>query len=150
MNRTPARVAALFAAMLLAAMLLAACSQPQASNSPTSPVTIEEIEGSDAARLTLTERAVERLGIQTAKVESSTVAPATLAIPYAAVIYDPDGSAWAYTNPTSHTYMRARIQVARIIGDVALLTDGPAPGTAVVTVGGAELYGAETGVSGGH
>jgi hypothetical protein len=46
--------------------------------------------------------------------------------------------------------VRSAIDVASIEGDRALLTSGPPVGTTVVTVGVAELYGAETGVGGGH
>ncbi len=68
-------------------------------------------------------------------------------IPYAAVLYDPQGKTWTYTNPGPLTFVREPITVDRIEGDKAFLSDGPAPGTLVVTVGAAELFGAETGVS---
>jgi hypothetical protein len=45
--------------------------------------------------------------------------------------------------------VRQRVGVARIDGDLAILGSGPAPGTAVVTVGVAELLGTELGVGGG-
>ena len=34
----------------------------------------------------------------------------------------------------------------QIEGDLAVLSDGPASGTAIVVVGAAELFGAETGI----
>jgi len=43
-------------------------------------------------------------------------------------------------------FVRTQVRVDRIDGDVALLLDGPPSGTSVVTVGLAELFGAETGV----
>jgi len=67
-------------------------------------------------------------------------------IPYAAVIYDQSGATWAYTNPESLVFIRQPIVIDYIEGDRAVLSDGPAAGAAVVTVGGAELFGAETGV----
>ena len=67
-------------------------------------------------------------------------------IPYAAVIYDQSGATWAYTNPESLVFVRQLIVIDYIEGDRAVLSDGPAAGAAVVTVGGAELFGAETGV----
>jgi hypothetical protein len=42
--------------------------------------------------------------------------------------------------------VRAPITVDHIESGVAFLTAGPATGTAVVTVGGPEVYGAEIGV----
>lgn len=67
-------------------------------------------------------------------------------IPYGAVMYDPHGDAWVYTNPEPLVFIRQPIQIDTIAGDDVILRDGPATGTAVVTVGAAELYGAERGV----
>lgn len=68
-------------------------------------------------------------------------------IPYAAVIYDVHGQTWVYTNPAPLTFVRQSISIDYIEDDFAFLTDGPSASTVVVTVGGAELYGTETGVS---
>jgi biotin carboxyl carrier protein len=67
-------------------------------------------------------------------------------IPYASVIYDLKGDTWAYTNPAPLTFVRGHIAVDYIEGDLAVLSDGPAAGTVVVTAGAAELYGTETGI----
>jgi len=64
-------------------------------------------------------------------------------VPYGAVYYDAKGAAWAYVNPKPLTFERERIGVDRVIGDVAVLSEGPPVGTPVVTVGAALLYGAE-------
>jgi hypothetical protein len=105
------------------------------------------VNGSDTARVTLTEQAVKRLDIKTAAVSEQQVAgQQRKVIPYAAVLYDPKGQAWTFTNPQPLTYVRERISVGRITGDTAVLSNGPAAGTNVVTVGAAELYGAELGV----
>jgi multidrug efflux pump subunit AcrA (membrane-fusion protein) len=66
-----------------------------------------------------------------------------LTVPYSAVIYDPRGDAWVYTSPEPLVYVRHRIKVDYIEGDLAVLADGPSPGTAVVTAGAAQLFGAE-------
>lgn len=71
----------------------------------------------------------------------------TKVIPYAAVIYDPQGATWVYTNPEPLTFVRHSIVVDYIEGELAILLEGPSAGTAVVTVGAAELFGTETGVS---
>jgi len=69
-------------------------------------------------------------------------------VPYAAVIYDVNGGTWVYTKePNALSFVRQSITVDYIEGDLAFLIEGPPVGTEVVTVGGAELYGAETGVS---
>jgi hypothetical protein len=67
-------------------------------------------------------------------------------IPYAAVLYDAKGNTWVYTNPEPLTFVRQSIQMDTVVGDEAILMRGPPIGTAVVTVGGAELYGTEFGV----
>lgn len=68
-------------------------------------------------------------------------------VPYAAVIYDVKGGTWVYTNPEPLVFVRQPVSVDYIEDDLAVLSEGPPAGTAVVTVGGALLYGAETGVS---
>ena len=67
-------------------------------------------------------------------------------IPYAAVLYDAKGNTWVYTNPQPLVFIRHSIQIDAIVGDKVILVAGPPVGTAVVTVGGAELFGAEFGV----
>jgi hypothetical protein len=68
------------------------------------------------------------------------------AIPYDAVLYDNAGATFSYTNPKDLDYVRQPITVEGIRNKVAVLTAGPPSGTAVVTVGAAQLYGVETGV----
>jgi hypothetical protein len=69
-------------------------------------------------------------------------------VPYASVIYDLQGGAWAYTSPAPLTFVRDRISIDYVDGDRAVLSQGPASGTPVVTTGAAELFGTEAGV--GH
>ncbi len=69
-------------------------------------------------------------------------------IPYAAVVYDNDGSTWAFVNTGPRAFIRQRITVGAIQGDTAVLTAGPAAGAAVVTVGAPELLGTEYNISG--
>lgn len=68
-------------------------------------------------------------------------------IPFAAVIYGVHGETWVYTNPEPLVYIREPIVIDFIQDEWAVLSDGPEVGKAVVTVGGAELFGTETGVS---
>lgn len=133
--------------ILVIALPLAACSQESAAEEPDPPAAVEEIAGSELSRITLTDRAMERLGVETATVEER---GSRSTIPYAAVIYASDGTTWTYTSPEANVFVRAEVVVDRIDGDTAVLDDGPAAGTLVVTLGAAELYGAETGVGGGH
>src|SRR5205823_769531 len=64
-------------------------------------------------------------------------------VPYAAVYYDAKGDAWVYVNTAPLAFMRQRITVDRVVGDLALLSSGPDVGTKVATVGVSLLYGAE-------
>jgi hypothetical protein len=69
-------------------------------------------------------------------------------IPYSAVLYDAGGNAWVYISTAPLTFVRHRVVIDKIDRGLAILQEGPDVGTKVVTVGGAELYGAESGV--GH
>ena len=136
---------ALLAALTL---LLAACGQSATASVPKeSPAKIEKIEGSGLNRVVLTEKAAQRLAIETTAVREEQINGAQhKVIPYAAVIYDLEGKTWAYTNPAPLTFVREAITVDHISGDIAVLAAGPAVGTSIVTVGVAELYGADTGI----
>jgi hypothetical protein len=67
-------------------------------------------------------------------------------VPYNAVLYDTRGGTWVYTNPEPLVFVRQPIHVDYIEGEHAVLSEGPSPGTAVVTAGGAELLGTELGI----
>jgi hypothetical protein len=137
--------------LLVALPLLSACTQTSAEGtSGEEPAKVEHVEGSeDVSRLTLTPKAVERLGIQTTAVGEATVAgKRRKVVPYGAVLYDADGKTSVYVSTAPNVYVRAPVTVEVIEGDRAVLEAGPAAGTEVVSVGAAELYGTETGV--GH
>lgn len=131
----------LVAAMIGLALPLSGCAEVStAAPKSESPAKVEKIGDTGLSRLTLTERAVERLDIQTAAV--SEVA-AVKVIPYAALLYQPNGETFVYTNPSPLTYVREIVTVQSISGPQVLLTAGPATGSLVVTTGGAELWGTE-------
>ncbi|MEV8147464.1 hypothetical protein AB0O52_04855 [Arthrobacter sp. NPDC080073] len=122
---------------------LPACSQPHAEAVPTAdnPATLDEVPGTDLHRITLTERAVERLGLKTGVAASGP--QGKLTVPYGAILYDSQGRTWVYTNPELRVYVRQAVTIDRIAGEAALLRDGPPVGTAVVTLGAEELFGEE-------
>jgi hypothetical protein len=126
-------------------LAFAGCAQSAAAG-PTEPppANVEPIAGSDLAQITLSDAAVDRVGIKTAPVVAGDAGQT--AIPAAAVLYDVNGAAWVYTNLSGHVYQRAPITVVSIKGDTATVSSGPAAGTQVVIVGVAELFGTETGV----
>jgi len=127
--------------IMVATLGLAACGpKASATTEKINPSTLEEIEGSDLQRVILTEKAAERIGVETVPVSGMTV-------PYSAVIYDIEGNTWVYTNPSPLTFVRAPIVIDRIEGDQAFLVEGLETDAPIVTVGVIEIYGAETGVS---
>jgi len=109
--------------------------------------TVEEDPEGGPSKLTLTEDSALRLGVETAPVEGSAGA---LTIPYAAVVYDAEGDSWAFVQEEERVYRRAAIAIESVDGDTVRLTDGPPPGSEVVTVAAAELVGVEAGISGGE
>ena len=141
---------AVSAVVLLAVLVISPSSETTAAATKAKPAVVEAIEGSDLSRVTLTEKAAERVSIQTAAVtEAQEVREGSsgkLAVPYSAILYDAKGNSFVYTVTGPLTYVRAPITIDYVEGDQAILSDGPSSGTEVVTLGVAELYGAETGV----
>ena len=137
-----------------AGLTLGGCASPPPATTAKAvePVQIEAIGDTDVKRLTLTDKAAQRLAITTAAVTEERTADGAatgtvrLLMPYSALLYLPDGTTFAYTNPDGHAYVRQTVSVEGIRGDQAVLTAGPAVGTAVVTTGAAELWGAEFGI----
>ena len=147
MNSTARRMRRWITALALVAGIaapLAACAQvPSSTHKTVEPVKSEPIGDTGVKRLTLTDQAVERLAVETVPVVD---VGGRLTMPYAALLYLPDGTTFAYTNPEGHSYVRAPVAVESINGAQVVLTSGPPAGTRVVTAGGAELWGAEFGI----
>ena len=135
--------------LIFSALLLSACTPAQipVTGGKVHPSVVEPIEGSEFSRVVLTEKAVERLDLQTVPVEIREMDSAHLAVPYAAVMYGLEGDTWVYTNPEPLVYIRQVIVIDYIDGDWVALVEGPEVDTPVVTVGASLLYGAEVGVS---
>ena len=113
------------------------------------PATVEEIPGSDLRRVTLTERAAERIDLQIDAVRGEWVDDEELkVVPYSSLIYDPHGGTWVYTQTATRTFVRAPVDVDSIRGNDVFFTGGPPVWTKVASVGVAEIYGEEYGV--GH
>lgn len=140
------RIARTLMSLALVGLVLGGCS-PATTSAPKEEAIHLEEQASGLKQLTLSAKAAERLGVETAPVAGS---GSLLTVPYAAVIYDAQGDTWSYVNAEPLVFLRAQITVDEIDGDTAVLSAGPAVGTSVVTTGAAELYGAEIGVGGGH
>jgi len=138
-----------FKCLILTAMLivlpLAACGSAAVEEDTVKPVTLEPIAGTDLNRLTVTEKAAERLGLETMPVLMQEVDGAErMVIPYAALLYDPSGQAWVYVNVEPLVFVRQAITVDSIDGDEVFLSEGPEADASVVTLGATELYGSES------
>ena len=107
------------------------------------PATVETIEGSEIARVTLTEDAARRIDLTTSDVGRS---GDVLTVPEAAIWIDVNGDAWVYTSPEPLVFTRAKVVVAKYDDGTAYLREGPDEGTHVVSVGVAELIGSEFGI----
>lgn len=151
MKRGPRRRTTLsVAALLLVAVLpVAGCQGGEEEASATDePAMVEPVEGSDDLfQVTLTAEAAERIDLQTAVVrtEGEGAAERTI-VPYSAIVYETDGETWVYASTEDLSFVREHIVVQEIEGDRAVLSEGPPAGTEVVTVGVAELFGAEHGI----
>lgn len=140
-------IAILMMIVMATGLLLAACATNQAPPEEKSPAKVEPIKGSDFSRVILTDEAIKRLDIQTTQIKDRQVrGEQRKVVPYSAVLYGQNGEAWVYINPEHNTYQRETITVDFIEDDLAVLSKGPNSGTVIVTVGGPELFGAETGV----
>ncbi len=124
---------------------LAACAKPPVEEEVESKaVKVEHIEGSELSRVIVTEEAATRLDLQTGAIRTVSLRGVQRKVmPYASILYDTEGHAWAYTVMEPLTFVRAPVTVDYIDGDLAVLSDGPPAGTKVVTVGAQELYGSE-------
>jgi len=73
-----------------------------------------------------------------------------LVIPAAAILYDIYGGTWVYVQSTNSgdggsKFARSRVLLEWVEGDQAIVSQGPAIGTLIVTDGAAELFGTEFG-----
>ena len=137
MSRPPKPALAVLV-LAIAALPVAGCTEVETETATGyEPSTLEPVNGNDdIQRVVFTEEGAKRVDLQTASVRRNLV-------PYAALIYDPEGKTYVYTSPKPLEYLREEVEVDRIEGDRVLLSRGPPSGTKVVTVGVAEVYGTE-------
>jgi hypothetical protein len=136
--------------MILSILPLAACSQHDSHAAHGEhPAQVDKIDGSELSRVTLTAKAAERIDLKTTAVrEQDLNGSMRKVVPYSSLIYDPTGRTWIYTSPQARVFVREQVEVDRIDGDQVFLSEGPAVGTEIASVGVTQIYGAETGV--GH
>jgi hypothetical protein len=135
------------AVVVASSLMLSGCQAPApAPHDGEEPSHIEHIDGTDLTRVTITEKAAERIDLQTtevfARVMPRSSSPVTC-VPYSALIYTPEGATWIYISDEPRSFVREAVVVDYIDGDIAVLSSGPSVGTVVAAVGVAELYGTE-------
>ena len=142
--RHSSRVRLLSAGVILvvAGLSLSACNEIEEETAAGyEPATLESVKGrDDVKRVTVTAEGARRIGLKTAKVARTAEREV---VPYAALIYDAEGDTYVYKRSGPLSFLRVEVEVVRVDGDQALLSEGPPVGTAVVTVGAAEVHGAE-------
>ncbi|MGH9148313.1 MAG: hypothetical protein ACRD1Q_16500 [Vicinamibacterales bacterium] len=141
----------LVAGLLGVSMQFAACEKHSEAHHAEHPVEVKKIEGLEVNRITMTDKALERIDLKTDQVREQTVSRSALprkVVPHSALIYGPKGESWVYTNPQPRTFVKHMVDVDYVEGGLAVLKDGPPPGTVIVSMAAAEVYGADTGV--GH
>ena len=139
LRRLPVAVAV--CAALLSSLPACAQSTAQAESASEAPAKVEKNATTGIARITLSQRAIDRLELLT-----DTVKPAPaggVLLPYAALLYDAQGKTWVYANPEPRVFERQAVTVSKVEAGVVTASAGPAVGTPVVTVAAAELFGAE-------
>ncbi len=133
------------ATLAVAGLQLSGCGK-SSSYTKVEPAKVEKVDGIN--KVTLSEKAMERIGVKTTPLQEGKVEGAENDVPrpfvpYSAVMYVSNGDTFVYTSPKPQTFVREAINIDYIAGNVAVLKEGPPAGTNVVTVGAAELFGAE-------
>ncbi|MCU0915652.1 MAG: efflux RND transporter periplasmic adaptor subunit [Planctomycetes bacterium] len=137
-SKKPARVHSL--ADLTAAE--ARTAQPVAAPFRADPASVTADLFYELPNADLSYRPGQRVGVTVAL----TATAPSLVVPYSAVVYDMYGGAWVYQSTGPHVYARQRVELHHVLGDLAVLSRGPAAGAKVVGAGAAELFGTEFGV----
>ena len=130
-------------------VVLSGCKEAEeaSSGSGYEPSQVEPVGDSGLQQVRFTAIGAARVGLTTARAR---LEPGGTTVPYAALVYDGQGLPWVYTVPDKLSFLRSQVTVDHIEGDQVFLSDGLAVGAEVVTVGAAEVYGAERGIAGGH
>ena len=138
------RTGVLLIAVGLAMAGCAKASGTSAGGPDQAPAVVEQVPEGEIPSVTLTADAAERIGLRTGTVTEQNIdgVPRKV-VPYAALLYDAKGDAYVFATTANLVFKRTKLVVDTITGDRVVLADGPPAGTTVVTVGAAELFGAE-------
>jgi hypothetical protein len=146
-NRRPAghitgRAALACAAAAALAAVAAGCSSASGSAAP--PPTAHLARTSHGVSVVLTPLGAQRIALRTGQ---AAAANGEIAVPYGALVYEPNGNPAVYVATGALTYTRYIVPVATITGGTVYLKAGSLPANAtVVTQGAEELLGVQNGV----
>jgi hypothetical protein len=133
---------------MAACVPLAGCAEVEVEEATGyEPAKLEAVAGSDFKRVTFTEEGIRRVDLRTEAVRR---VGGRLAVPHSSVLYGPDGATYVYVATGERSFLRGQVTVDRVDGRWALVSRGPAVGSAVVTTGAAQVYGAELEIAGSH
>ena len=139
-SRTLPRRLAAGLALLASGLVLGACSEVESNLRENQPYEVIGPEEADIKTVKMEDATAALLPVRTVTVRRR---GDRLVVPHNAVIYNPDGASFVYTKPKAETYIREPIEIVRVHGDDATLSDGPTAGTEIVTTGSAELLATE-------
>jgi hypothetical protein len=128
--------------LIAAGVALSACNQASTGGyEPAEPVSkVEPIKGTEAGLVKFSTLGAKKVGLRTAVIRKD---GGQKVIPSAALLYDSEGKAFAYTSPEPLSFVRKDVEVEHMDGGRVVLAQGPPIGTRVVTTGADEVYGAE-------
>ena len=136
-RRAPARVVPLGAAGTSPGTVARPVTAPPSADPSTAAVDLYYAAPNPGGAL----RPGQRVGVRV-----PLTSPAqSLVVPRAALLHDAYGGSWVYEARESNVFVRRRVSVVDLVEDLAVLDQGPPPGTRVVTAGAAELFGTEFG-----
>ena len=131
LRRRPMAAAACAALLFL----LPACAQPSAlaESAPEAAAKVEKNATTGIARITLSQKAIDRLQLLT---DTAKPAPggAGVLLPYAALLYDAQGKTWVYVNPEPRVYERQAVTVTNTVPAAGPALAVTAPASTLVTV----------------
>ena len=110
----------------------------------SAPARVEDTPDATIKKVTLAPKAAERLGIQIDEVREDPAGHRI--VPYSSVLYGLTGQAWVYISADPLTFVRGAVTIDTIKGENVYLSDGPPPGTKVLSAGVPQVFGTEVGV----
>ena len=123
---------------------LAACTEVKSADKEHySPATITPVKGGEEGlvSVTLTQEGADRIDIATGRGRGG--ARGQQGIPYAALLYEKDGSAFVYTNPSGLTTCARTSRSTAWRAIACCSARGPRSARSVVTTGAPQVHGAE-------